>query len=70
MMIFVLIFQVKALHEANIYIVLDINLVWTSDRHPWAAQWLENASGEHQYFYVNVSGDQINVSLLQYYSHY
>ncbi|CAG2111926.1 unnamed protein product [Medioppia subpectinata] len=51
---------VKALHESKIYIILDINLVSTSDQHPWAAHWLLNRSGEYQYFYVNVSGDQNN----------
>ncbi|CAG2165215.1 unnamed protein product [Oppiella nova] len=51
---------VKVLHELKMYIILDINLVTTSDQHPWAAHWLLNRSTEYQYFYVNVSEDQIN----------
>ncbi|XP_054169112.1 alpha-glucosidase-like [Oppia nitens] len=53
---------VKELHKSKIYIILDINIVWTSDQHPWAAHYLLNRSSqsEYQYFYVNVSGDQLN----------
>jgi glycosidase len=55
---------VHELKKSNIHVIIDINPSSTSEQHPWAAHWLLNRSGEYQYFYVNVSDDQIDVSLL------
>lgn len=51
---------VRELKKSGIHVILDINPASTSEQHPWAAHWLLNKSGDYQYFYVNVSDDQIN----------